>query len=72
MAVSYYFFFLMVTANPDPGSFQDFVEKFMAGEGMKDSFLFLNSFKVNGTRQMASLGMIFAFCSGLLSFLVLH
>ncbi|XP_043303985.1 sulfotransferase 1E1-like isoform X3 [Cervus elaphus] len=32
VAVSYYFFFLMVTANPDPGSFQDFVEKFMNGE----------------------------------------
>ncbi|KAI4542867.1 hypothetical protein MG293_006993 [Ovis ammon polii] len=34
LVVSYYFFFLMVTANPDPGSFQDFVEKFMNGEGI--------------------------------------
>ncbi|XP_040094267.1 sulfotransferase 1E1 [Oryx dammah] len=32
VVISYYFFFLMVTANPDPGSFQDFVEKFMNGE----------------------------------------
>ncbi|XP_024597378.1 estrogen sulfotransferase isoform X2 [Neophocaena asiaeorientalis asiaeorientalis] len=32
VVVSYYYFFLMVTANPDPGSFQDFVEKFMDGE----------------------------------------
>ncbi|KAB1281947.1 Estrogen sulfotransferase [Camelus dromedarius] len=32
VVVSYYFFFLMVTVNPDPGSFQDFVEKFMDGE----------------------------------------
>lgn len=62
----------MVTAIPDPVSFQDFVEKFMDGEGMKSFFPFLNSFKVNATRQMTSLGIIFAFCSGLLSFLVLN
>ena len=59
MVVSYYFFILMVTAIPDPVSFQDFVEKFMDGEGMKSFFPFLNSFKVNATRQMTSLGIIF-------------
>ncbi|XP_061276356.1 sulfotransferase 1E1 [Bos javanicus] len=32
VVVSYYFFILMVTAIPDPDSFQDFVEKFMDGE----------------------------------------
>ncbi|XP_020011823.1 sulfotransferase 1E1-like isoform X2 [Castor canadensis] len=32
VAVSYYYFFLMVTAYPDPGSFTDFVEKFMEGQ----------------------------------------
>ena len=58
MVVSYYFFILMVTAIPDPVSFQDFVEKFMDGEGMKSFFPFLNSFKVNATRQMTSLGII--------------
>lgn len=52
----------MVTANPDPGSFQDFVEKFMDGEGKK-SFFPLNSFKVNEARQMTSVGKKFAVCS---------
>ncbi|XP_045854149.1 sulfotransferase 1E1-like isoform X3 [Meles meles] len=33
VAVSYYYFFQMVAAHPDPGSFQEFVEKFMEGQG---------------------------------------
>jgi estrone sulfotransferase len=45
VAVSYYYFFLMVTAYPDPGSFTDFVEKFMEGQG-RNMFFSLNSFQV--------------------------
>lgn len=32
VVVSYYYFFRMITAHPDPGSFQEFVEKFMDGQ----------------------------------------
>ncbi|KAM6150627.1 sulfotransferase 1E1 [Erethizon dorsatum] len=32
VAVSYYYFFLMVPVHPDPGSFPEFVEKFMQGQ----------------------------------------
>ncbi|XP_007523587.1 sulfotransferase 1E1 [Erinaceus europaeus] len=32
VAVSYYYFFKIVTIHPDPGSFPEFVEKFMEGE----------------------------------------
>nr|XP_004665420.1 sulfotransferase 1E1 [Jaculus jaculus] len=32
VAVSYYYFFLMITAYPHPGSFPEFVEKFMQGQ----------------------------------------
>ncbi|ELK08680.1 Estrogen sulfotransferase [Pteropus alecto] len=32
VAVSYYYFFLMVTDHPNPGSFPEFVEKFMDGQ----------------------------------------
>ncbi|XP_010604384.1 sulfotransferase 1E1 [Fukomys damarensis] len=32
VAVSYYYFFLMVTIHPDPGSFPEFVDKFMQGQ----------------------------------------
>lgn len=38
VAVSYYYFFLMVSAHPNPGSFPEFVEKFMDGEGKITSF----------------------------------
>lgn len=58
VAVSYYYFFRMVSAHPDPGSFQEFVEKFMEGQG-KRSFFTLNSFKVNNTRQITSLSKNF-------------
>lgn len=54
VAVSFYYFFQMVAGHPNPGTFPEFVEKFMDGDG-KNSFLSLNSFKVNDTRQMASL-----------------
>lgn len=48
----------MVAGHPDPGSFQEFVEKFMDGEG-KSSFLTPNSFKVNDIRQMTFLSKNF-------------
>ncbi|XP_029801085.1 estrogen sulfotransferase-like [Suricata suricatta] len=32
VAVSFYYFFLMVTGHPDPGTFEQFVEKFMDGQ----------------------------------------
>ncbi|XP_077607122.1 sulfotransferase 1E1-like [Crocuta crocuta] len=32
VAVSFYYFFQMVTSHPDPGSFGEFVEKFMDGQ----------------------------------------
>lgn len=33
VAVSYYYFFLMITSYPNPESFSEFVEKFMQGKG---------------------------------------
>lgn len=43
VAVSFYYFFLMVAGHPNPGSFPEFVEKFMQGQG-RNSFFTLNFF----------------------------
>lgn len=37
VAVSYYYFFLMVTSYPNPESFLEFAEKFMQGQGKSTS-----------------------------------
>lgn len=37
VAVSYYHFHHMVKVFPDPGTWDSFLEKFMAGEGRLDS-----------------------------------
>ncbi|ELK23187.1 Estrogen sulfotransferase [Myotis davidii] len=34
VAVSFYYFFQMVAGHPNPGTFPEFVEKFMDGEGI--------------------------------------
>lgn len=39
VAVSFYYFFLMVNDHPDPGSFEEFVERFMDGQGKTPSLL---------------------------------
>lgn len=39
VAVSFYYFFQMVTSHPDPGSFGEFVEKFMDGQGKTPLYL---------------------------------
>lgn len=48
----------MVADHPNPGSFPEFVEKFMDGQGKNGSYS-LNYFKVNGTKQMTSLSKKF-------------
>lgn len=58
VAVSYYYFFKMVAGHPNPGTFQEFVEKFMDGQG-NNSVVSFNSFKVNDSRQIASLSKNF-------------
>ena len=37
VAVSYYHFYRMAKVHPDPGTWDSFLEKFMAGEGEADS-----------------------------------
>lgn len=37
VAVSYYHFYRMAKVHPDPGPWDSFLEKFMAGEGEADS-----------------------------------
>lgn len=37
VAVSYYHFYRMAKVHPDPGTWDSFLEKFMAGEGGADS-----------------------------------
>ena len=37
VAVSYYHFYRMAKVHPDPGTWDSFLEKFMAGEGGPDS-----------------------------------
>lgn len=37
VAVSYYHFYHMAKVHPDPGTWDSFLEKFMAGEGGADS-----------------------------------